>query len=80
MEDIQLKFNSLDIASRKAVVDFIDRIIRSNQEMPQKNSEYKKRILSVCKWSDEDIRPIEEGMGAYNFKPKMVRQGRYISN
>jgi hypothetical protein len=59
MEDIQLKFNSLDIASRKAVVDFIDRIIRSNQEMPQKNSEYKKRILSVCKWSDEDIRQLK---------------------
>ncbi len=68
MEDVQLKFNLLDVNSKKEVIDFIDFLIGKMKMPEKKKSDYKKRILAVSRWSDEDIKLVEENQSFNQFK------------
>jgi hypothetical protein len=60
MDDVQLKFNLLDVDSKKEVLDFIDSLIAKMKAPKNKNSSYKKQILGVSTWTDDDIKFMEE--------------------
>lgn len=69
MDNILLKYNSLDPASKKQVRDYIDSIVASVKNSNKKGSPYKKRILSVSTWSEDDIKAIKESNPFNQFKP-----------
>ena len=71
MDDVQLKFNLLDVNSKKEVMDFIDFLIGKMKKPEKKKSDYKKRILTVSRWSDEDIKLVEENQSFNQFKPEV---------
>ena len=65
---MQLKYNSLDLASKKEVMDFIDFLIGKMKSSHKKKPDYKKRILAVSTWSEQDIKLIEESHSFNQFK------------
>ena len=58
MADIQLKYNLLDAASKKEVSDFVDFLLNKKKKKTENISSYKKKILKVSSWTDEDIAEI----------------------
>jgi hypothetical protein len=68
MNNILLKYNSLDPASKKQVSDYIDNMIISMKNIKKKPSPYKQRILSVSAWSDNDLKPLQENHSFNEFK------------
>jgi hypothetical protein len=68
MDSILLKYNSLDPASQKQVSDYIDSIIARMKNLKKGQSPYKKRILSVSKWSEQDVKTIEKNQAFNEFK------------
>jgi hypothetical protein len=56
MTDLALKYNLLDTAAKKEVLDFMDFLLAKDpkSKKPLKTS-YKKKILKVSVWSDSDI-------------------------
>jgi hypothetical protein len=70
MDNILLKYNSLDPASKKQVRDYIDRMIVSLKSSKKKQSPYKERILSASIWSEDDLKPLQENHPFNQFKPE----------
>jgi site-specific recombinase XerD len=66
MADIQLKYNLLDAASKKEVNDFVDFLLNKKKKKTESISSYKKKILKVSLWTDEDIAKIEEAQKHMN--------------
>lgn len=56
MTDLALKYNLLDNAAKKEVLDFVDFLLtkETKSKKPLKAA-YKKKILQVSVWSDLDI-------------------------
>ena len=56
MEELITKYNSLDLILQRQVVMFIDYLLSTRNAVKQTNiSNYKKKILKVSQWSDEDM-------------------------
>lgn len=56
MEEFITKYNSLDLVLQRQVVMFIDYLLSTRNAVKQINiSNYKKKILKVSQWSDEDM-------------------------
>ena len=70
MDNILLKYNSLDPASKKQVRNYIDSIVARVKNNNKKDSPYKKRILSVSTWSEDDIKPIQGDNPFNQIKPQ----------
>jgi len=70
MDDLLLKFNSLDIASKKAVKQLIDLLAKKTSVNKKNEIPYKEKILSVSVWSEEDIKEIGAGEPFNQFKPQ----------
>lgn len=67
MSKIEIKYNKLNNARRRELNDFLDFLLsRQKNEMKKSLTDYKKKILSVSTWSDEDCRQIEENQNAFN--------------
>ncbi|MFC6099700.1 hypothetical protein [Olivibacter domesticus] len=66
MSDIQLKYNLLDAASKREVSDFVDFLLNKKKKKTESISSYKKKILKVSSWTDEDIAKIEEAQKHMN--------------
>ncbi len=66
MNDIAIKYNKLNKTRRQELNNFLDYLL-SRQKNDKKNllTGYKKKILSVSIWSDEDCRLIEENQKAF---------------
>lgn len=64
MTNIQIKYNLLDAASQKEVSDFVDFLL--NKKKVENLSSYKKKILKVSAWAEEDIKRIEEAQKHIN--------------
>ena len=58
MDNILSKYNSLDAASNKQVRDFIDQLIGKKEGFKKQASSYKKNILLVSTWSEQDTHLI----------------------
>lgn len=68
MDKLQLKYNSLDITSKKEVRAFIDFLSGKMKTSQKKKQDYKKRILEVSTWSDKDVESIKENQSFNQFK------------
>lgn len=67
MNDISIKYGMLNKESQKEVHDFLDFLL--SKQMRKKNtskSSYKKRILSVSTWSEEDVDEVEKNSKLFN--------------
>lgn len=72
MEDIYKKYTLLDKQSKKEIRDLIDFLLfKKKKRKPSPLSLYKKKILRVSQWSDEDIEHIEQNQTLLRgWKPK----------
>ena len=69
MEEIITKYNRLDNISKLYVLKFIDFLNNENQRKNFDLEAYKKKILNVGVWTDEDIAILEENnKGFKNWK------------
>jgi len=68
MDNILLKYNALDPASKKQVSDYIDTMLARMKNIKKKQSPYKQRILSVSAWSENDLKPLQENRSFNQFK------------
>jgi hypothetical protein len=67
MNDIAIKYNKLNKTRRQELNSFLDFLL-TRQKKDKKNLlvSYKKKILSVSVWSDDDFRLIVENQKAFN--------------
>jgi hypothetical protein len=67
MTDISLKYYLLSNTAKKEVSDFMDFLL-SKQQTRKSNplSVYKKKILSVSRWSSSDIKIFEDNQKSFN--------------
>lgn len=68
MDNTILKYNSLDAESKKQVRDFIDQMVAKMKNLKKKQSPYKKRILTISTWSEDEIKPIANAQAFNHFK------------
>ena len=66
MDDISLKYNLLDKSGKKEIGDFIDFLLKKKQSRRNDLTTYKKNLLKISKWSDEDIAVMEENKRVLN--------------
>lgn len=59
MGDLLSKFEMLDNASKQQLLDYLDFLLSKTRKKFSYEA-YRKRILTVGTWTDEDIKPIEE--------------------
>ena len=58
MSELELKFNSLNFNEQRIILDMMNLLLlRKN---PSKLSEYKKKILTISTWSEDDLKVFEE--------------------
>jgi hypothetical protein len=57
-ETVMQKFEVLPEAAKKEVVDFIDFLLQKKTSRKKKLD--KKKLLEISKWTEEDIKAIEE--------------------
>ena len=69
MDELQLKYNSLDVTSQKEVMDFID-FLTVKMKRSKKKSGDRKELLTVSTWSDSDIKVIEDAQALIKFNPQ----------
>ena len=61
MNELLIKYQSLDTLLQKQVLDFIDYLVSVKKTVkPKEMSNYKKKILNVSTWSEEDINVFNE--------------------
>jgi len=61
MNEIAIKYNKLSNKRRQEVNDFLDFLLtRQKKESRIHLSSYRKKILSVSTWNDEDCKQFEE--------------------
>lgn len=67
MTDLALKYNLLDNAAKKEVLDFVDFLLtkETKSKKPLKAA-YKKKILKVSVWSDLDIDIMVQNQQKFN--------------
>lgn len=58
MSELELKFNSLNFNEQRIILDMVNLLIL--KKAPTKLSEYKKKILQISSWSEEDVKVFEE--------------------
>jgi hypothetical protein len=70
MDNMLLKYNSLDPEAKKQVQHYIDMMV-ARMKKPKKNqSSYKEKLLSVSVWSENDLKPIMDNHAFNQFKPE----------
>lgn len=67
MTDLALKYNLLDNAAKKEVLDFVEFLLNkeTKSNKPQKAA-YKKKLLQVSVWSDLDIDFMVQNQKKFN--------------
>jgi len=60
MSELLLKFNQLDAFQKQEVLDFLDFLLAKSKKQQRDGNEYKKRLLEISVWSDEDLAIFEE--------------------
>jgi hypothetical protein len=62
MDNMLLKYNSLDPEAKKQVQHYIDMMV-ARMKKPKKNqSSYKEILLSIPTWSKKDVETMEAGL------------------
>lgn len=58
MSELELKFNSLNFNEQRIILDMMNLLLL--KKTPSKLSDYKKKILKVSAWSEDDLKIFEE--------------------
>ena len=67
MNEVIIKYEALDTFLQKQVLDFMDYLLTMKNTVKTGNmSEYKKRILNVSTWSEDDIKIFDENAKYFN--------------
>ena len=67
MKDIAAKYSLLDKKDKKEVNDFVDFLLnKSTNPISSKMNDYKKRIISIQKWSEDDLKVFDENNNLFN--------------
>ena len=67
MSDITLQYSILDTTAKREVRDFIDYLLSKSRTIKRKTlPAYKKKILSVSIWTDEDMKVFNENRKLFN--------------
>ena len=67
MTDLALKYNLLDNAAKKEVLDFVDFLLTKETKLKKPiKAVYKKKILQVSVWSDLDIDFMVQNQQKFN--------------
>jgi len=59
MNELLLKYNQLDDVSKITALNFIDYLFEKKANSSLDLSDYKKKILNVSTWSEEDFTEFE---------------------
>ena len=74
MGELLSKFELLDTTGQQELLDYLDFLIAKRRKKKAKTFDYeayRKRILTIGTWSDEDMAPIEEARRLFNnWKPR----------
>lgn len=62
MDDISVKYNLLDKASKRTVNDLVDFLLLKQKQVDEMepSTSYKSKILRVPTWSEEDVSYIQQ--------------------
>lgn len=62
MDDISVKYNLLDKASKRTVNDLVDFLLLKQKQVDEMepSTSYKSKILRVSTWSEEDVSYIQQ--------------------
>jgi len=66
MGDLLLKYQLLNDAEKKQVVDFLDFVLAKKERKLIDMSDYKENILQVSIWSEEDAEAIVDAQRKLN--------------
>lgn len=68
MGDLLSKFELLDNEGKQQLLDYLDFLLSKKKKKAKKfdYEAYRKKILTIGTWSDEDIAPIEEARKLMN--------------
>ncbi len=67
MNELLLKYDSLDTFLQKQVLEFIDYLLSMKNTVKTVNmSAYKKKILNVSTWSEDEIKIFDENAKTFN--------------
>ena len=66
MNELLLKYNQLDEVSKLSAMDFINFLFEKKVKTSTDLTEYKKKILNVSQWSEEDIDEFEKNKDYLN--------------
>lgn len=66
MSELILKYSQLNSNDKKQVLDFISALFQKAQLTPPSLSNYKKRILNVSVWTEEDEENVNKGRELIN--------------
>jgi len=62
MDDISVKYNLLDKASKRTVNDLVDFLLLKQKQVDEMepSTSYKSKIVRVSTWSEEDVSYIQQ--------------------
>ncbi len=69
MEELILKYNLLDSFGQQELMDFLEFLVQKKQNQASTSaSNYKKQLLQVSTWTDEDLAEIQSKSSKFNFE------------
>ncbi len=67
MNEIALKYNMLNQRGKREVNDLLDKLLSKQASARQiSTAEYKKRILKISVWSEDDLKVFKENQEIFN--------------
>ncbi len=70
MTSITSKYSKLSLPARKEVNDFVEFLfLKEKRKQLKQKSDFKKKILEVTQWSDDDCRIFDENRKLFNQWP-----------
>ena len=67
MNEVLLKYEALDTFLQKQVLEFMDYLLAMRNKVKTVNmSAYKKKILNVSTWSEDDMKIFDENAKRFN--------------
>jgi site-specific recombinase XerD len=66
MNGILQKYNLLDSFSQREVSDFIEFLITKKKASNATLKEYKKKILQISVWSEDDVKEFEQNITQFS--------------
>lgn len=67
MNEVLVKYEALDTFMQKRALEFLDYLLWTKDTVETVNmSEYKKRILNISTWSEDNIKIFDENAKRFN--------------